>query len=569
MHNVINTLFQYQGLLVLVLLFSLFILFTWNIWQIWYTYAIGVLYNYLIIAPIVLLLVYLNITHGKLVFGSSLSAAASLLLVLVGLFFLIYAPYTVLIDQYLILGTVLILTSILVLFIDPGKRKNNALCAFIAVVLTSLVMVPLPAGLVFDLSAYLTKYALLIAITLARIMGTSLTISSSSGIIRVIVSSPNGPVYFDIAPVCSGIIGLLSVLAVAPLLIISSLKGSRKLSRKIMGGVVGVAILAILMFFANTLRLALVFYTTSLFGKEIGYNIFHFTPEIVLVFPIVLVSLRATELLSGKINLELSIPKIRYTPGNLRILISYIVLFLVIGPVVLNYNYSTPVHVFANTDDEPIIINKLTGNIEKFIDDNISHRYNLTYLGRIHEWEQALSPTTRIHLYRRAFRKEMKFLDIYIEFSKQGSGLHLWEICLPWQNITIINTTWLYFTSVDNAYIRQVWLIEYREDELRGILVYWRDKVYTMNGIQYIRVTIMLNNFGKNITEHEAKTVINLAYELWIRSLEESFSINSIKGVGVGYFFNIAVPAAILSYTLIFQRELRLKFGIRKNLEDH
>lgn len=216
MPGIIESIERHAGLVFLTLLMMFFLVSTWNIWMTWYTYSAGELYNYLLVVPIVLIIVYLNATGGRLGIVYHVSAGTALLLAIIGLFLLVYAPYTMLIDQYLVAGTALILSSILVLFVEPLKDKRRLPAVITAVVATSLIMVPLPPGLVFDLSAYLTRYAPSIAVPLARLLGTPLSFSTSGGVVRIVVDSPNGPVRYDIAPICSGVIGLLSVLAVAP-----------------------------------------------------------------------------------------------------------------------------------------------------------------------------------------------------------------------------------------------------------------------------------------------------------------------------------------------------------------
>ena len=558
MPSILEPIKRHGGLVLFTIVIVFFLVSTWNIWMIWYTYSTGELYNYLIVVPIVLLIIYLNITGGRLGITYHLSAGIALLLVLFGLFLLVYAPYTMLIDQYLVAGVVLILASILVLFMKPvNGNKYWFLGAVAAVIVSSLIMVPLPPGLVFDVSAYLTRYALSIAVPLAKAVGTPLSSSISGGVVRIIVDSPNGPVRYDIAPICSGIIGLLSVLAVAPLLIVASLRGSSSLGKRIAGGVVGVSVLAVLMFLANSLRLALVFYTTSVFGREVGYGLFHYTPEIVLVFPIAFIALKAAEIFSGKMNFGFHIPRFDYGRGSIRIFSSYLLLLLLLVPITLSYDYSTPTYVFANMDSgEPMILNKLTGDTAKFVDESIGGTYSFSYLGRIYEWEKALSPTTRIHLYRYVYMDYMKTLDIYIEFSEQASGLHVWEICLPWQNITIYNTSWPEFVSPDGEYIRQVWLIQYGKGGLNGVLVYWRDKVYTTRGVEYFRLTVMLNSFDENITRQDIDTVRKLAYKLWLRTIDVSYSIRGIRSIGLNYYTHIVLPVALISLMILYARLL-------------
>ncbi len=553
-----------RNLLVIVLGFIIayYVLLTLNFWLIWYKYASTELFNYLIITPLVLLIIFMYLTGNRYGFGkNSLNQVIFLMILAISIFLYVYAPYSQFIDQFLIAGTVFSGVSILVLFINTPSHKKLLLSTLI-LILTSLLIIPLPVGIVFDLSAYLTRYVLEYSIPLARFMGANLRLGERGGLVIVSVLSPNGWVHYHIAPICSGIIGMLSVLAVSPLILLVALNGYRRLVYRIIGGIIGVVILALLMFAANIFRLALVFYTTSILGKDIGYGIFHYTSELILVLPIVFLDIKITSLIIGGYKLEFNKPVLE----NIDVktitvpLITVLIGLSLLLPITYSYNYTTPSHYFVNLDEgPPKIFDVDNGSVNDYVPRRLMNM-EFKYYGRIKEWEKSLDPSTRIHFYRYLEPNSSKTIDIYIEFSDRGSGIHVWEICLPWQNITVYNTSWPLFMSPDKKAIRQVWFITYGRGDFKGALYYWRDKVYTGTGVKYFRLTVMLNSYGReNISSRDLIVIRKLAYELWIRSLPASYSMHGILSIGYQYLGASLIVIMILVLIIIMNPKEALR----------
>ncbi len=540
----------------------LFIFLTQGFWAIWIGYADTELYNYLWITPAIWLLIYYLVSEGKFGLNDKYSASISIILLSIGIYLYTHAPYSPLIDQELIAGTVFTGSALLVFLLD-NFNPRKLLIVTLAVIATGILLIPPPTGWVFDLSAVLTRLLLHLAIPLARLLGTQLSYTEKTGSLLVVVSSPNGPVSYDIAAVCSGIIGFLSVLAVTPLIFYASFMGSKSNMRKLIAGLSGFLSLAIGMFLVNVLRLALVFYTTWLWGREVGYNLFHYTPEVILILPVAYIAVKIVEKIAGGYFFNVSKPRVTFRVDLSR-LIAFTLMLLVITPITISYNYSTSNYLFVNIDNgPPMILDRGRGVVEEFISPSNTMGLNFKYFGRIHEWEKELNPTTRIHFFRHVFNNS-RMLDIYVEYSMTGSGIHVWEVCLPWQNISIYNTSWPIFHDPSNKFLQEVWYIQYGKGSFNGVLIYWRDKVYTSRGVEYFRLTVMLNKYNGNITEKDKTLVYKLAYNLWLTTLKTSYSIRSIESIGYTYFINTTLPVIVISYIILFYNELTRK--IKKSL---
>ncbi len=528
-----------------------YILVTLGFWKVWMGYANTELYNYLWITPFIWLLVFYLAARGIFSVSGMYSGVASIILMVIGIYFYVDAPYSPLIDQELLVGTVLTGSSILILVSGREKLLDALILVFVTVA-TGLLLVPPPTGWIFDLSAFLTRLLLYMAIPAARAIGASLSYTERGGSLLVTVSSPDGPVHYDIAPVCSGVIGFMSVVAVAPLIIYASLKGSSSVKRRILAGSTGFILLAIGMFLANVVRLALVFYTTWLWGKEIGYNLFHYSPEVVLILPIAYLAVKYVEKIVQGYSFDIPRPSF-IGPIRITHIIAFLLIFISIIPISFSYNYSTSNYLFVNIDrGPPRILDRGQGITEDFISTQNTMGLSFKYYGRIHEWEKELNPTTRIHFFRHTFGNNSgRTLDIYVEYSMVGSGIHVWEVCLPWQNISIYNMSWPIFRDPSDRFLQEVWYIRYGKGVFNGVLIYWRDKVYTSRGVEYFRLTVMLNNYYGNITDEDSELVRRIAYNLWLTSLKTSYSIRSIESIGYGYFYRVVLPLSVLAVVVL------------------
>ncbi len=541
--------------LIILVLFLLYVSLTFNTWIVWYNYASSELFNYLFITPIILLIIYFYITDKIILFIDKLNIIVFLILITTSIYLYVYAPYTQYIDQYLVAGSVIAGIAILSLFLHI-ERVVKRITYVLILILLGLLLIPVPVGIVFDVSAYLTRYILDYSIPLAKIMGTRLETFERGGLVIVRVFYRNSFYDYHIAPICSGIIGMFSVLAVAPLLLAVAFTGSKRLIFRIIGGAVSIVLLAVLMFATNILRLALVFYTTSVFGKEIGYGLFHYSSEIILILPIAYLVIKLLVLFVGKYSFTIRFPKITY-PNPQSTLLHIIVVFTalsLLAPIAYSYDYSNPSTFFVNLDNgPPKLFNVGNGTVSNFIPDRFDDVV-FTYYGRIKAWEKTLDPSTRIHMFRSILGNGTRNIDIYVEFSNRGSGIHVWEICLPWQNMSVYNTSWVILRSRDGSILRQVWFLKYGKGMLHGALFYWRDKVYSGSGVKYFRLTIMINNYiGRNVTEKEVSLIYRLTYMLWLKSLDASYSIHGTRSVGFEYLKPSIAIIVVLAILVLFR----------------
>jgi len=533
-----------------------------EVWRVWVQYSSLELYSYLLVTPIVTGLIYASVLKKPLLDLSPVKLLLhSLLYVMGGLALFSSTLFEDYGDQLTILGTILITNSAIALYIPSSYALKAVL-----VLLTPLIMIPLPQWAVYQLSAILTRQVLSIAVPVTRMLGVSISLTEAGGYIVVSVKTGNSLAQFDIAPVCSGVIGLFSVLAVSPLIIYASLNGSAKIGRRILGGVVGVASLAILMFLANTLRLIMVFYFTSVYGFDVGYNLFHYTPELVLVIPIVLVSLKIVDKIACSITLNPLKNRGKISEGGMGSNAKYLAILpiIVLSPVILpllNTSIQTPHRVFVNTVEGPVMVFDVSKGVKyPFIPERVGGVV-ITYIGRDVEVEKSLSPTHRIHVYRGVLSR-VAFLDIYVEFSEQAS-IHIWELCLWWQNMSVYTSR---IFSVEDPSSNMVFSgreVFYGNQFMKGYLISWRGRYYTEKGVEHARFTVMVNVLASNVTEHEVDFVRSLARNLVIESLEASLAKYSrISGFNFNYYLIVVLP-----FTVVYCSLLYTYVGVGKRIE--
>ena len=259
------------------------------------------------------------------------SLYTGVVLLFLSLLSLYYSARTPFIDQLVVLSLVLGVYS-LVLMLTAGYRLAKSLY----VIPFILLAVPLPLAFVFDLTAYLTRATSYLAIGLARVLGVSLHYTVVNGQQVVVIDTPGGKAYLSIAPVCSGIIGLTSVLGVSPVIAFLAYRARvDRVLKKIAILVIGLLVLTVLMFIANVLRLALVFATTSWFGLGIGYGLFHYTPEIVFIPPIAYVVIKVIEKIGNGIDLSLQKPVISISGDKLVLYTSVCFVIASIAPLII------------------------------------------------------------------------------------------------------------------------------------------------------------------------------------------------------------------------------------------
>jgi len=534
-----------------------------RIFELWIQYATLELYSYLIITPIVIGLLYYELIDWLELSFSMWKLIVFITQYLMGAFLLLLSNiHENISDQLIIAGTILIVNSIVSLYIPKGK-------IYLSIVMTpvSLIMVPLPQWIVYQVSAVLTRYLLKLAIPFSSLIGVPLEVGEYSGFTIVRVIHNNQYVDFNIAPICSGVIGLFSVLAVSPLIIYLNLKGTHSLKRRILGSIISIVVFTILMFLANVLRLTLVFLFTHLYGFEIGYNFFHYTPELIIIIPIIIVIVKIINLISGNPRFIFQRKTPRINNVNERKYLGFIPLLLLIPLAIpfVNVSLQTPTLIFTDTDNGPVtLLNVSNGEKQLFIPP-IYNRIRIVYIGRQYEMEQGLGPTHRIHLYR-GILKNHGFLDIYVEFSTHPT-IHIWELCLWWQNITVINTTVKTISIYNGSILFSFEEIYYSGEQLNGFLISWRYKYYSEKGIEPARFTIMVNKPPSfSITREDVEFAEQLAINLINLSIDACYcKYARLSGFRIEYFINTIVPLYVSVLIAVIIYEFILRVEIRKS----
>ncbi len=526
--------------LILFLIFTLLYLSTINIYV---NYVSNELYSYLYVSPISFIIYIVLGLAGRRLTINNYSIIAGSLYIALSLIFIVVAFEYGYIDLFLPLSYLILVYGFFILLFG-GENLRFLIPSTILLA----TMIPIPPTSIFDITARLTRITGYYAISLARIMGTSLEYTSYHGYQVVIVNTPSRQVMFSLAPVCSGIIGLTSVLAVTSIIVLIGLRTSfKRLGFKLLLIALGLIILTLLMFLANVVRLALVFTLTHYLGYEIGYGLFHYTPEIVFIPPIAYITIKFMDKIGRGYTIDFSFPRIAYSRG--LYVLSVAILFMILIPLSLalyHLDYSIPRYVFVNTHEgPPMILNRSSLTEFPVLSGN-----HVSYVGREPSWEQLLGPTTRVHHYRVEFTG-LPDITVFVEFSKVSSQIHAWEICLKWQGIENFTARSIYIGLPELGYVRNLILINFTHEDMEGVIIYWRDKVYTEDGIEYYRVSVIVA--GRDIFKHYREVydaIYGIARSIWIRSVYGSYSVYGLSVVRKVELSYIALTYIGISITL-------------------
>ncbi|MEM1760885.1 MAG: hypothetical protein QXL41_04820, partial [Desulfurococcaceae archaeon] len=90
--------------------------------------------------------------------------------------------------------------------------------------------------------------------------------------------------------------------------------------------------------------------------------------------------------------------------------------------------------------------------------------------------------------------------------------------------------------------------------------IYWRDKVYSDNGLQYYRVTVMVNSYSNPIEPYDRELVYKLAEQLVLKNIQASFVKHARSIINFDYYVKIYIPiisCLVLTYTILSLRKNR------------
>ena len=191
--------------------------------------------------------------------------------------------------------SVVTLSSSVVLYAYSGFRDWKTP---LAVWLLFLALTPLPRSVLDVLAAILTEPTVIVASLLS---GAQAGVDSNGYTVLVFRDAGGVLRRLQVAPVCSGISSLLTVLALVPLIayVVSGSPAPRRSKILFFTGAVGVG--ALIVFLGNALRIALIVHLARTSGYEAAMLLAHQTPALVYAALATLASLyTATRLPGGK-----------------------------------------------------------------------------------------------------------------------------------------------------------------------------------------------------------------------------------------------------------------------------
>ncbi len=541
-------------IVLLVATLSIYMVLNTNSLAILNAYLNNEVYSYLYITPLsVAILLYGMVSRENIGISlkSLLTGLALLYLALLSLYCSARTPY---IDQLLVLTIVLGVYGLVIMFIGGYNLKKILLVTpFI------LLAIPIPLAIVFDLSAYLTRITGHLAVGLAKLLGTTLEYTVREGQQVVVINTPDGKAYLSLAPVCSGIIGLTSVLGVSPVIAFLAYRVNRREWYKKIGiFFIGMTVLTVLMFLANVLRLTIVFITTSYFGISIGYGLFHYTPEIVFIPPIAYIVIRVVEKIGNGIDLSFKPPRIVIGSKHLfykqvGFIVACILPLMLISSAL---SIASPNQYFINTYEGPPALIDKKGVVYENLFSEYSREFTIRYIGRNPNWEELLGSTTRVHEYLLIMLERGVEYHVYIEFSQQASQIHIWELCLKWQGITNFTSRRMTLVSPDQRYLADASEINFTHGLTHGYIVYWRDKVYTENGLEYFRFSVIVTNTSPvdPIYKHLA---LQITRDMWVKFLNTSYLVYSVQTINEDIVLYSTVYYTIVSIVYVVSTSTR------------
>ncbi|MFZ8783273.1 MAG: exosortase/archaeosortase family protein [Desulfurococcaceae archaeon] len=231
-------------------------------------------YSYIIVSFFTILAVlYLSTRYIGFSYGFRLSKVvfASVLLVLaVAIFSLarVDLEYRV---QLMGLSFTCIFIALLMLVYEPTTLSEAV------VLLTPLLLIPLPARLVDSLTPVLSRY-------IGKLVGvvTGVRVIESPGFTQLEVTTPSGEtVRLSVEAACTGIVTASSILAITPLLVYIASFSVDKLARKVTISLLSILTALSIGLLGNFVRVLLVVYAATRLGAEQAYTLFHYSPSLI------------------------------------------------------------------------------------------------------------------------------------------------------------------------------------------------------------------------------------------------------------------------------------------------
>lgn len=323
--------------------------------------------------------------------------------------------------------------------------------------LTPLLLIPLPAGVVDSVTPLLSK---LVGRVAAFITGVEY-VESAYAYLRV--ETQAGTYEFVVEAVCSGIVTLSSIISVFPVLAymitVSTASPRRKLAAALLSLVAGIGVGLT----GNLVRVLLVVYVARYLNPHTALTVFHYSPSILYSALSTIISyyiafkyanLRYILPRPLVVNRQLSLAPWEAVSGTiliLTIMVSTICLALTSIPTTgLRGGLTISVESVEHLVENPILI--LNGN-------GVHVVYNIrdSYLARI---------LGALNVHRVRVVVDGNLYSGYIELVDTPARLHTWQLCLTLQGYNVL-ASW----SSGNG-VNQFNYILIEKNDLQYILVY-------------------------------------------------------------------------------------------------
>jgi len=384
--------------------------------------------------------------------------------------------------EFKALSIVCLLWSSLTLFFRP---KSFAI-AYLSIAIL-LTFVPIPRQAVDYLSSILTR---VVASAVSTI--TSTQVVEREGMLMLLVKDATGASrLFEVAPICSGVVSILSILTISPIIAYFAIISSSSKAKKLLYASTSLAIAVITVFIGNLVRLILIIELTKRVSSEVALMFFHYTPSIIYVAI-------ATFLAIHSISKFLYIPKTSIHSSSIAIKfikpsLSFYLAIATYAILLITYNSVAPLISAATLTQFSISVSSLPQLLEKPA-TAILNSSNILILQDIPE--PKISESLGVPAVRRIVLEynETQFVG-YIEIADTPTKFHGWYVCVTVQGYDI-EKSWV---EVGNTTIYHMVISKSRSKFLLSYTIY---KLSLPEGITYVRLSIITPIIEENIQEY-------------------------------------------------------------------
>ncbi len=399
--------------------------------------------------------------------------------------FLTYCISAVIVEysiELMMLSLVFVVWAMMTLFFKPANVSSGVL-----LMLTPLLLVPIPRTLIDESSASLTAF---VAQLTSVLTGSELYFTGNMILIRFL-DSEGITRYLEIAPVCSGIISVLAVLSILPLIIYMVLKSRSTLIKKIAALAASAAVSLTIVFFGNIIRIASIVWISQYWSYDLALNIFHQTPSVIYAAIAALASVLVAQKILGDVGNSSKGINLTHTINTqgFRLLASMLLLALTVGALV------SIVHGTHYTNEElkhyefDSFIENLGQIIFSATNATLISEKNVPSLGEV------LGETINKQV---IVRTNTTSYFGYLEVAEIPTRFHGWQVCLTAQGYKILRS----WTEVWDVKVNFM-LIEKNSTQLLGYAVFEVPvKIAGLEETAYVRVSLFTPANPRNYQQY-------------------------------------------------------------------